>query len=250
MVNTEWFFPPRDLRLRASEVHVWRAHLDSEIPFLERFEGVLSVPEQERAARFVLQRDRIRFVVGRGVLRFVLARYTGWPATMVPLTLGPAGKPRLPVDEAGAATCFNVSHSDGLVVCAVARDREIGIDIEALRPSTSYREIAEHSFSPVELAEWRALPPEHLLEGFFMCWTRKEAYVKAVGAGLSLSLRSFAVSLTPGRPAVLTSEDAEKWAMRSFCPDQGYVGAIVAEGSDWSPTFWNWSSRRGLSLGP
>ncbi len=135
---------------------------------------------------------------------------------------------------------FNISHSHGLAVLAFARNREIGIDLEPIRPEFAGEEIAERYFSAQELAELRALPAALRPEGFFLCWTRKEAYVKARGLGLQVPLDSFSVSLTPGQPEILQSVDSARWSLRSFAPAPNFVAAIVEEGQDWHPRYWNW----------
>jgi len=124
------------------------------------------------------------------------------------------GKPALDLEETQQCVRFNLSHSHGLAVFAFSLDREIGIGLELIRFNFATDEIAVRYFFPRELAEWRALPSDSRAEGFFLCWTRKEAYVKARGAGLHFPLDSFSVSLTPGKPEILESADSEQ---RSVC---------------------------------
>ena len=125
---------------------------------------------------------------------------------------------------------FNLSHSHGLAVYAFALGREVGIDLEPIRPDFVSDDIAGRYFSTQELNELRALSPESGLEGFFLCWTSKEAYVKARGEGLQIPLESFSVSLTPGQREVLESADSSRWGLHSFQPAPRYVAAIVGEG--------------------
>jgi len=137
-------------------------------------------------------------------------------------------------------------HLDGkrLGALAIVRGREIGVDVEKIRPEFAGEEIAERYFSSKEVDELRRLPDERRAEGFFLCWTRKEAYVKALGEGLRLPLDSFSVSLTPGEPAQLQGEDAHRWSVRSFEPSteagMTHVGAVACEGSDWAVQYLNW----------
>jgi 4'-phosphopantetheinyl transferase len=158
-------------------------------------------------------------------------------------TYGEQGKPRLRLRESDPGLRFNVSHSHGVAVYALTCGREVGIDVEAVRSNVSAEDIAARFFSPIELAEFRALPVRHRDEGFFLCWTRKEAYIKALGGGLSIPLDSFSVSLTPGQPEALVSAESERWTLRSFQPSRGYAGAVVAEGRDWILHCWNWPSQ-------
>jgi 4'-phosphopantetheinyl transferase len=135
---------------------------------------------------------------------------------------------------------FNLSHSRGLAVYAFARSRELGIDLEPIRPEFAGENIAERHFSSQELNEWHRLPPELRAEAFFLCWTRKEAYVKARGEGLQIPLASFSVTLTPGQPEELHSPDAARWHLHSFQPAPGYAAAVVGEGKDWRLLQWDW----------
>jgi 4'-phosphopantetheinyl transferase len=242
-ISGDWSSPPTDLRLGEHDVHLWRASLDSGRASLGTFETVLSADEHTRAARFIFPSDRDRFIVGRGVLRFILGQYTKQPAAAVSLTTDAQSKPRLRASDSATSLCFNVSHSQGIAVYAIARGRELGVDIEALRADVAAEEIAERFFSSTELAELRKLPPDRRDEGFLLCWTRKEAYVKALGAGLAIPLDSFTVSLTPNTPEVLRSADADRWTLRSFTPRPGYVGALVVEGNRWGLRLFDWPGR-------
>lgn len=136
-----------------------------------------------------------------------------------------------------------MSHSHGLALCAVTRDREVGIDLEYIREDFASEETARHFFSPREIAMLCALPAAMRAEGFFNCWTRKEAYIKATGQGLSLPLRQFDVSLTPGEPASLLStrenpQDASRWTLRELASGDGYVAATAVEGHGWALNCW------------
>lgn len=244
-MNADWSSAPGELNLEGCDVHVWRAFLDSQRSSLDQFERVLSEDERTRASRFVFPRDRQRFVVGRGILRFILGLYTRHRAADVPLVVDAQGKPTLPAGDRGVRTCFNVSHSQDVVVYAVARGREVGVDIEAVRGGAAWEEIAKYWFSPVELDELRKLPPERRAEGFFLCWTRKEAYLKALGVGLATPLDGFSVSLTPGKPASLRSHDAARWKMYALEPCEAFVGCLVVEGGDAQVRTYNWGERVG-----
>jgi 4'-phosphopantetheinyl transferase len=140
---------------------------------------------------------------------------------------------------------FNLSHSHRLALLAVARDREVGVDIEYLRVDVATEPLAEHFFSPQEVAALRALPDGLQAEAFFAAWTRKEAYIKARGRGLTSPLDQFAVSLSPGEPAKLLwvqgdDQEASRWSLRRLDPGPGYAGALAAESDDWALAFWQW----------
>ena len=234
-VASHWSARPAELRLVDNEIHVWRVFLDDERAFDHH--SVLSEDERARASRFVFPRDRDHFVTSRGILRSIIGRYLQRPAVAIDFSYEPQGKPRL---RTSTPIRFNLSHSHGLAVYAFSTDREIGIDVEAIRSEVTGERIAERFFSLKELAELRSLPPEKRHEAFFLCWTRKEAYVKAQGGGLGIPLDSFEVSLTPGMPETLVSSDSDRWMLRSFEPAERYAAAVVAEGKDWCLRLWDW----------
>jgi 4'-phosphopantetheinyl transferase len=220
--ESKWLAKPRDLTLKDGEVHIWRAPLRLEATVLDRVRLNLSADEKARADRFVFAGDRDRFVAARGILRDLLGSYAGTTPAELKFDYGSRGKPEL--SPAHPPIRFNLSHSHKLVVYAFARERHLGIDLELIQPEFAGDDIAERYFSSSELAELRALPPETRTEGFFLCWTRKEAYVKARGEGLQISLASFDVSLTPGKEEKLLSDDTLRWQLHSFQPAPRYVG--------------------------
>ena len=237
-----WSAPPLEPSLANREVHLWRAFLDDCRPTHERFDATLTEDEWARAGRFAFARDRDRFIAGRGILRAILGQYLRCPPGAIRFTYESEGKPRIHFPRSGPVPRFNLAHSHGLAVYAISSDREIGIDVEAVRPEVAAEEIAERFFSVAERAELGSLPPDQRYEPFFLGWTRKEAYVKARGCGLGIALDSFDVSLTPGRPEILVSTDSGRWTLRAFQPAEHYAGAVVAEGGDWTLCYWDWHS--------
>jgi 4'-phosphopantetheinyl transferase len=210
----------------------------------------LDSAELRRAKRYRFERDRRRFIAARGLLREVLSRYVGVEPGQLCFCYGPQGKPQL-VEERGAdALRFNVSHAHELALLAVTRGREIGVDLEYVRPDLADIGIVERFFSPRETAALRLLPAAEQSEAFFNCWTRKEAYVKARGGGLSVPLDQFDVSLGPDEPAALLrtrgdAQEASRWSLRRLEPGPGYVGALAVEGHGWSLNCWQWEACRG-----
>jgi 4'-phosphopantetheinyl transferase len=244
-VESAWEAPPLRPRTSLDEVHVWRAHIDVGGEHLAGFWSTLSEDERARAFRFHFETDRRRFVAARGFLRAILARYLKCAAGQLRFTYGANGKPALPATTAAAfALQFNLSHSDALALYAVASGREVGVDVERIRHDVAAEDIAGRFFSPREAACLRALPASARVEAFFNGWTRKEAYIKAKGTGLSLPLDSFDVSLPPGvQPALLrTSPDAaeaDRWSLHALRPGAGFTAALVVAGRDAAVRCWH-----------
>jgi 4'-phosphopantetheinyl transferase len=209
-------------------IDVYTFRMDEHTRELDRFSETMSRDERERAERFRTDRDRRRYIVRRGILRELLAHYLDCPPARVRFSCNEQGKPAV---RAGNLR-FNLAHSHGLVLFAIGRGREIGCDIEWRDCRFVAGLVPERFFSPFEVRTLRALAPARQTEGFFNCWTRKEAYVKALGVGLSCRLRSFDVSLAPDEPAALLN-GCDGWSVQSFEPAPRYQAAIVAQGADW-----------------
>jgi len=239
--NTIWLPPASGLQLGSDEVHIWRTSLDVDPTVRERLSAVLSTAEQERVASFAFARDRNRYTVARALLRQLLGGYLGEPPQNVVLGTLPHGKPIIVATARIPSLRFNLSHSHEFALCAFCLGHELGIDIEKIKPQVAFEGIESRYFSPKERAELETLPQDLRPEGFFLCWTRKEAYVKARGEGLKVPLESFSVSLTPGKPVVLQSSDEERWSLYSIDPTAGFVGALAAEGRGHRLQFWEWS---------
>ena len=245
MSNPTWRTPEAFPALTADVVHVWRIALAISDAELARRTGVLTVEELARAARFHFEPDRRRWIATRGAVRLLLAGYAGVAPTSVRFSLGPHGKPALEKPD-GTELEFNVSHSGELALCAVSRQRAVGVDVEAIRPEFATLSMARRFFAPAEAAALAALPQKRQREAFFACWSRKEAYIKARGTGIALGLDRFEVSLTPGRPATLLAthdepEAAERWRLVALAPGDGYAGALVTDGSA-RLECWQWAS--------
>ncbi len=240
--------PPEGGPTWDAEVHVWLAELEQPARTVEQLAGVLSDDELARARRFYFERDRRRFMVARGVLRKILGWYLALPPARLEFTYGPRGKPFLLAAGDGQRLRFNVSHSQELALFAVTRDRELGVDIEFMRPLDDADAIARHFFSAHEQATLLSLPASLKHQGFYNCWTRKEAYIKATGEGLSQPLDEFDVSLAPGEPAKLLSvvgkpEEVSRWTFQALQPPEGYAAALAVEGAGWQFTCWKWAER-------
>lgn len=225
---------PAAMHPHDQSVEVVVARLDLEANELNMLAGFLRKEERHRANRFHYERDRRHFIVARGRLRQLLAARLNINPGSVELACGNHGKPLLARGPAAMDWRFNVSRSRALVLFAFCRGREVGIDVEAVLPVHEADAVAAHFFSRNELADYRALDSRDRETGFFNCWTRKEAFVKALGEGLRYPLGDFDVSLAPAAAAkILRVGDAPGencgWCLRSFSPVPGYVAAVVVE---------------------
>jgi 4'-phosphopantetheinyl transferase len=232
------------------QAHVWRVSLRPDEARLARLEAHLSLEERARAARFRFPRDRTAFVAGRGAQREILARYTGVSASAIAYRATAYGKLALDGPAAAAGLRFNVSNSGDLALVAVTLDREVGVDLEVLREMPDGMDIARRFFSAPENEVFAALPAEARDAAFFACWTRKEAYIKAVGEGLSMPLDRFDVAFAPGQPPRLLAtrgdeSEASRWTMLELHPAPGYVAALVVEGGGCDAVLYDFGDREG-----
>ena len=237
-----WNRSPESLSLTAEDVHVWIASLDRNPSELDSLRQILTPDERKRADRFRFEKRRDRFIVGRGALRTILGRYLDQRPNQLRFQYSRYGKPRL--STKANMINFNLSHSRDLALYAVAQGREIGVDLEFIRTSVDALGIAKRFFSEREYSQLRALPQRCQLQAFFDCWTRKEAFIKAKGAGFSLPLRQFDVSLAPGEPAALLCtawdpDEAARWSLKSLAPISGYAAALAVEGKHWRLRSWS-----------
>ncbi len=240
--------PCSQMILDMKTVHVWKVEMEDEFSRLPFLWSILSAEEHERANRFYFSPDRDRFVVCRGVLRSLIGEYLNQEPAALTFRCNPYGKPYLEGKCAETVLRFNISHSDHLALFAFTWDREIGVDIERINVELDDDQIAENFFSPTEVSTLRSLPPAQQTEAFFLGWTRKEAFIKARGEGLSIPLDRFAVSLEPGKPATLlwvqgNPGEIEKWSIRGLNPRQGYAAALVVERADYDLKCWDFSQR-------
>jgi 4'-phosphopantetheinyl transferase len=215
---------PCSFQLGADEVHCWCASLDVSPETSARLYAALAPDERNRSARFRFARDRRRFVIAHGVLREILGRYLQTRPARIRFVYNAFGKPAVS-GEFGSRITFNLSHSAGLVLVAVAAAAEIGVDVEYIRARSDDADIARYFFSAAEVDYLTAVPRHLYAEAFFSCWTKKEAYLKACGEGLTVPLNSFSVCPT--------TDPAERWSLYTLRPAPGYAGALAVEGRGW-----------------
>jgi 4'-phosphopantetheinyl transferase len=226
--------PARHMPLSAGELHVWSGAL--QIPEALAME-CLSTQEREHAAGFASTAPRRRYAAARAILRGLLNRYTGIPPRDIVFGYQSQGKPFLDTADNGPELRFNLSHSGDLALFAFARAQAVGIDLEYLRPVEEAELIARRTFSHIEYEQLMMVEGAHArLRAFYSCWTRKEAFIKAVGTGLSFPLDQFAVSIGSDKPArVLYILDdprsAECWTLYHLEPAPNYIGAVAIEAS-------------------
>ena len=227
MLDCNWLLPPSQLSANKNEVHIWRSSLDLPREKVEILAQTLSTDERLRADRFHFEQDKQRFIVARGVLRTILSNYLGIPASCLEFNYGHYGKPAIKDTQLR----FNLSHSQSLALYAITRDRELGIDLEFIRPINDAQQIANRCFSRREQAIFQALSPDQKLEGFFHHWTRKEAYLKAVGDGLAANNDDF-------DQKVATESIDNRWFLRSFAPAPNYIATVAVEGNGWDIVYF------------
>lgn len=232
------------MQLNQDELHVWLANLEIASQQLGELERTLTADEIARADSFYFDRDRRGFTAARGILRAIVASYLETTPAALRFSYTEFGKPRLEGSQNNRDLSFNLSHSGGLLLIAVAAARDVGVDIETIDDSVRTAEVAKSFFSTNEIASLERLPRSLQIAGFFHCWTRKEAYIKARGMGLSIPLDSFDVSLNPGEPAALIatrdSADVSNWKIENLEIDSGYAAAVAAYGHDWRVSRWKW----------
>jgi 4'-phosphopantetheinyl transferase len=220
-----------NMQLKGGEVHLWVVQLEASEKNLARAMALLAGDEVERAERFRFERHRRAYVLGRAALRVLLGSYLGLEPAAIAFTYGPQGKPALA--DAACSVRFNASNSGQLAAFVFTDACEIGVDLEQHRALHDLEGIARRFFSPDEAAELLGLPAADRAAAFFNCWTRKEAYIKAMGGGLSIPLDSFRVTLRPGDEARMvtfegSAEAARGWTLHTFDPGPlDYKGAIA-----------------------
>ena len=232
------FDPPPGLSLLVDEVQLWRVDLERVAPAEGRWRAVLAPDELVRADRFHFERDRRNYTATRALLRILLSKYVNCAPERIAFVYGERQKPALDRSRSEPPVHFNVSHSGMKALLAFALGREVGVDVEQIRYDVDHEALAKRFFSSAEQQALAALPSSEQCAGFFRCWTRKEAYIKAHGAGLSLPLDGFDVSLVPGEQNALLATrpdaaEASRWNLCEVQGGQGYEAALCVRGQDW-----------------
>jgi 4'-phosphopantetheinyl transferase len=244
--GTTWNLPPAEFHLKEDQVHLWRISVTDLKGTTDAQTSVLSAEELERATRFHFEIDRKRFIVSHGTLRMILGQYIGLPPEEIIFGHGDRGKPNLDPVPQNEGVRFNLSHSGDIVLIAVGRHREIGVDVEKIRPEIELERLAQRFFSPGEVESLSSLDTEHRLAAFFRCWTRKEAYIKALGGGLSIPLDQFEVTLEPDTPPALSAnredpDEVARWSLYNIELGEDYLAALAVEGRPEKIQYWHFT---------
>jgi 4'-phosphopantetheinyl transferase len=234
-----WSPPPESLDLCENPddgptVHLWRLSLDQPPQVIERLAGLLTGEETKRAARFRFERDQNCYTLTRGCLRLLLGEYLHISPKDIVFVIGEHGKPALSASQQPLPPIeFNASHSGQASLFAFSLGRRVGVDVELMRPRLSRDLVAKHHFSPSEVDAVMDGDDDGQLQRFYRCWTRKEAYMKATGAGIALGLKSFAVSVDDDARLLWTDRgDADRWQLADVALEDDYMGAVCVEGEE------------------
>lgn len=244
MMRLPW---PDPVVLRPEEVHLWWVEAAPENgPSAEW----LAEEERARSLRFHRERDRRRYVARQSALRGILGVYLDREPGALRFADGPHGKPFLAMSDSDGL-CFNLSHSEGRVLVALAREREVGVDVEAVRILPELERMAEQIFTPFERTIYETLAPGARLSAFFRGWTRKEAALKALGEGFHREPTTIPIGLSPERAGsvwnAIDDSTLERFSFADLEAPQGFAAAVCAEGKDWKPrVLCGW--QRGLQL--
>jgi 4'-phosphopantetheinyl transferase len=244
MSSSVWSLPPQNLQLADHDIHIWLAELDQSVTTTQRLRNLLSEDERSRAERFRFEQHRQRFIVGRGVLRSLLSHYLNLDPAAIQFSYGENGKPAL-APPSTSSLSFNLSHSHGLCLYAFVWRSPIGIDLEYQSPQIDREGIVRRYFSAREQSFFDKLALEQRQTAFLTIWTGKEAYLKAVGTGLTTPLRQVEVAFHPHQSARFLSiaEDeslAAAWSLYSFKPATDYQAAIAIQGDHWTLHWWQY----------
>ena len=242
-MNSGWEPPPGEIMLLPDHVDIWRIRLDPATLETARLYGLLSVQERGRAARFTSKLRRNQFIAGRGMLRLLMGRYLDSDPAGFEFACSEHQKPYLPRSAAGAPVTFNITHSHEQLLIALALERDIGIDIELIRHDVEFIKLARRFFSRRECALLESCDDSGLAAAFFSCWTRKEAFVKALGEGISFGLADFSVSVgaQDRRVALQIERDvpgSDTWSIINLDAGGHYAAAVAANGGDFTPRLW------------
>lgn len=242
-----WLAAPKEKELRDNEVHVVLANLELEIYSMPKYLRDLSLTERTRAQHLRFDHDRRRFVIGKGLLRNLLGSYMGMEPNEIQFTTGPSGKPEIAerLQSKHGPIHFNQSHSGHLGIYVFSKNRKVGVDVEEVRPFADMEQVASLLLSTHEMAVFQSLSPEEKQTAFFSAWTHKEAFVKALGKGLTLPLNHFEVSRVHGSLARIVQNHNHpaqplNWFVKDLPISSQFSAAVCVEGESWKLRCLKW----------
>lgn len=234
-------FSSQSLTLTPHQVHVWSIDKDKHINKLPFYWSVLNETEKEKASKYRFENDHNCAVISRGILRILLGTYLKTSPKNINFQFGDYGKPTIIASNIE----FNISHSANSIVMAFTLKSKIGIDVEYTKKSIDVKKISEHFFSKEEISSLLSLHKNYQQQAFYNCWTRKEAFIKALGCGLSFPLDQFVVSLDSTKNASLLAtkwdeKEKDNWVLKTFNPQENYIGAVSVKGKVTDVQFWKY----------
>jgi 4'-phosphopantetheinyl transferase len=237
----EWILGPLKPILQDNEIHIWRANLPIQASIKTELQKTLSENEQSRLNSLYFPQDKERFLVARSGLRNILARYLNTAPNHIDFHYTELGKPYINNKN----IFFNISHSADCIIYALSNCSPIGIDVEHCKRDIDYLSIAKNFFSENEYLKLLTLHPDERLLAFYRCWTRKEAYIKAIGKGLHFPLDQIEVSILPNEKVQLIkimdkAPEKDLWKIEEFCPQQDYIACVATQQSFKNCLFWDW----------
>jgi 4'-phosphopantetheinyl transferase len=241
-----WQLANKNPELNPGDVHIWRAHLPSHANALHQYYEILSKEEANRAERFKFADHQERFIIAKGMLRSILSRYLNLPPQAIIFSYGQHGKPSIDISHTSGQTLqFNQSDSQDFAVYGITMRREIGIDIEYMqRAGISRDDIARRYFSSTEYDSLMHLPESRREAAFYRLWTCKEAFLKAIGLGLSFPLQNFDINITLPDPQLLRISDAalsgESWQIRTLAVAENYASAFAVKEAIRAILLWDY----------
>lgn len=226
--------------MKKDEIHVWQIDCDPPYDWLKKLRELLTDEEEKRADRFHFEKDRNTYIASRAGARILLGEYTGRTPSEIEFGYGEKGKPFLSRQDGDPDVTFNSTHSGACVLLAFSLARRVGIDVEWRGRKVTDRDgLVERFFSRAENRQYSKIEDKLREEAFFNGWTRKEAFVKAIGSGLWIGLESFDVTIHPADKAAITEirhpgEDAAEWKCVSWEPRTDYTASVAADRPDWT----------------
>lgn len=240
---------PAHVTLDHGDVHVWLASVEALLPFVSYYSKILSPEEKKRSDLFRIKSKRSQFLTGRGALRDLLGRYLGADPLSLQISYAPFGRPVLHGFPETQAIAFNVSHSEGKILLAFSKTKEVGVDLEHIRPHRDLVSLARRIFAPEELVQFLSLPCSSWPEAFFSAWTRKEAALKARGKGIFSGIKKMRVSFLPGNKAKFLwfgpgKDHAEGWSLHELDAGPGFKAALAVRSKNPKVSCYFYSPKR------